>query len=220
MSLVRTRGVSSMDLVDSVPITDINTESVKLEIHGHCKYFKNAGLKFNITDVNLTEPDKNRNPLITNLARKKRINVTISGYIDEPFKIKKSDVKNSDPDTDKPYREYMDIQEKNLNITFYGVRIIREKSFNDSLQTVINVPRLMIDNTHELYGFLKPLYVNKGEMSLLSEKNIYLSFQELVELLKDSTVNLGVIDTTDNVVTNFKWITEYKKGDTNGDKTH
>jgi len=207
-----------MDLVDSVPITDINTESVKLEIHSHCNYYDNSGIKFNITNVNLTERDNNGNPLITNLARKKRINVTISGYMDEPFKVSKNNVKKCD--TDRPHVEMVDIKGKNMNITFNGIRIIREKTFNDSLQAVINVPRLMIDNTHELYGFLKPIYVNKGEMSVLSEKNIYISFQELVELLKDSTINLGVTDNGDDAVTTFKWITECKKGDNNGEKTH
>jgi len=216
MSLVRTRGVTTMDLVDSVPITDINTENVKLELNGHCKYYDTSGIKFNITDVNLTEPDNNRNPLITSIARKKRVNVTISGYMDEPFKITKSNVKNSEPETDKPYREYINIQDKNLNITFYGIRVIRDKIWHERLQTVITPPKLMIDNTHELYGFLKPIYVNKGEMSLLSEQNIYISFHELADLLKDSEVNLGVIDDTDGVVTSFKWITECKKGDSDG----
>lgn len=60
-----------MDLVDSVPITDINTESVKMELTGHCKYYDSTGIKFNITDVNMTEWDNKRNPLITSMARKK-----------------------------------------------------------------------------------------------------------------------------------------------------
>lgn len=171
-----------MDLVDSVPITDINTESVKMELTGHCKYYDSTGIKFNITDVNMTEWDNKRNPLITSMARKKRINVTISGYIDEPFKIRKTEVKNIDPDLIKT--DYINIQEKNINITFSGVRIIRDKIWHERLQTVMTPPKLMVDNTHELYGFLKPIYVNKGEMSVLSEQNIYISFQELVELLK------------------------------------
>ena len=202
-----------MDLVDSVPISNINSENVIMEVHGHCNYY-DKGIKFNITNVNLTERDNKGNPLITNLARKKRINVTISGYIDEQFKVTKTNLKKCD--TDRPQIEKVDIKGENINITFNGIRIIREKTFNDSLQTVINVPRLMIDNTHELYGFLKPIYVNKGEMSPLSEKNIYLSFQELVELLKNSTVNLGVTDKDDDIITNFRWVTEYKKGDSNG----
>ena len=218
MSLVRTRGDYLMDLVDSVPITDVNVESVKLELTGHCKYFNNAGLRFNITDVNLTEWDNNRNPVITHLARKKRINVTISGYIDEPFKVRKGNVKNADPD--RPDIDYVNIQDKNLNLTFSGIRIIRDKIWHERLQTVITPPKLMIDNTHELYGFLKPIYVNKGEMSLKSEKNIYISFQELVELLKDSTVNLGVTDVDKNSFTHYYWITECKKGDSNGVKSH
>lgn len=207
-----------MDLVDSVPITDINTESVKLEMNGHCKYYDHTGLKFNITDVNLTEWDNNRNPLITRIAKKRHINVTISGYIDEPFKIRKSEVKNSDPDLIKT--EYVNIQEKNINITFSGVRIVRDKVWHERLQTVITPPKLMVDNTHELYGFLKPIYVNNGEMSILSEQNIYISFQELKELLKDSTVNLGVTDVDKNSFTHYHWITEYKKGDSNGVKSH
>lgn len=207
-----------MDLVDSVPITDINTESVKMELSGHYKYYDPSGIRFNITDVNLTEWDNSRNPLITTMARKKRINVTISGYIDEPFKIRKSNVKNSDPDLINS--DYVNIQEKNMNITFSGIRIIRDRIWHERLQTVITPPKLMVDNTHELYGFLKPIYVNKGEMSVLSEKNIYISFQELMELLKNSTVNLGVTDTGDSNFSNYRWITEYKKGDNNGDKTH
>ena len=123
MSLVRTKQEDYiMDLVDSVPITDVNVESVKLELTGHCKYFNNAGLRFNITDVNLTEWDNNRNPVITHLARKKRINVTISGYIDEPFKVRKSNVKNAD--TDRPDIDYVNIQDKNLNLTFYVLLIM------------------------------------------------------------------------------------------------
>lgn len=207
-----------MELIKSVPITDINSESIKLELGGQCNYYKNGAVKFNITDVNLTEPDGHRNPLITNLARKKRIDVTISGYINEPFKVRNDDVKKPDPD--RLDSDYVDIQDKNINITFHGVRVIREKSFNNELQQVINVPRLMIDNTHELYGFLKPLYVNKGEMSELSEQNIYLSFNEIVELLKDISVNLGVKDAGNSRVTVYNWITEYKKGDTNGVKSH
>ena len=206
-----------MDLVDSVPITDINSESVKLELTGHCKYYDPTGIKFNITDVNLTELDSNKNPVITKIGRKRYINVTISGHIDEPFKVKKGNVKHSDPD--RPDIEYVNIQDKNMNITFYGVRIIRDKVWNEKYNMIITPPKLMIDNTHELYGFLKPIYVNKGEMSILSEKNIYISFQELGELLKDITVNLGVTDVGDRYTT-YNWITEYKKGDTNGDKTH
>ena len=206
-----------MDLVDSVPMTDINTESVKMELSVKCKHYEPAGIKFNITDVNLTEWDNNRNPLITKMARKKKINVTISGYIDEPFKVRKSNVKNSDPDLIKT--DYVDIQEKNINITFAGIRIVRDKVWHDRLQIMITPPKLMIDNTHELYGFIKPIYVNKGEMSQLSEKNIYISFQELSELLKNSTVNLGVTDAGDNNFTAYNWITECKKGDTNGE-TH
>lgn len=144
--------------------------------------------------------------------------MTISGYIDEPFKIRKTEVKNIDPDLIKT--DYINIQEKNINITFSGVRIIRDKIWHERLQTVMTPPKLMVDNTHELYGFLKPIYVNKGEMSVLSEQNIYISFQELVELLKNSTVNLGVSDAGDDRVTHYNWITEYKKGDSNGDKTH
>ena len=74
----------------------------------------------------------------------------------------------------------------------------------------------MIANTHDLYGFLKPIYVNKGEMDLNSEKNIYISFQELTELLKNSTVNLSAISRDINSFTGYNWITEYKKGDSDG----
>lgn len=214
MSLVRTRyGGTSMDLVDSIPITDYNIESIKLEMG-----VLYDTVKFNITDVNLTEWDSNRNPLITKLGRKKKINVTISGYINEKFDIKNPDFKPFNHDM--PKWEYIDIKGKNLNITFNSVRIIRDKVWNERYNMIITPPKLMIDNTHELYGFLKPIYVNKGEMSQLSEKNIYISFQELVELLKDSTVNLGVTDAGDTNITTYNWITEYKKGDTNGDKTH
>lgn len=204
-----------MDLVDSVPITNIDTESVKLELVGDRQYYDPAGVRFNITDVNLTEWDNSRNPLITNLARKKRINVTISGYIDQPFKVRKSIIKNSDKVC--PERDTVNIQEKNMNITFSGIRIIRDKVWHERLQTVITPAKLMIDNTHELYGFLKPIYVNKGEMDLNSEKNIYISFQELTELLKNSTVNLSAISRDINSFTGYNWITEYKKGDNDGD---
>lgn len=203
-----------MDLVDSVPITDIDTESVKLELVGDRQYYDPAGVRFNITDVNLTEWDNSRNPLITNLARKKRINVTISGYIDQPFKVRKSIIKNSDKVC--PERDTVNIQERNINITFSGIRVIRDKVWHERLQTVITPAKLMIDNTHELYGFLKPIYVNNGEMDLNSEKNIYISFQELTELLKNSTVNLSAESREINSFTGYKWITEYKKGDSDG----
>lgn len=204
-----------MDLVDSVPITDINSESVRMELGGHCNYYDPNGVKFNITDVNLTEWDNNRNPLITSIARKKRINVTISGYIDQPFKIRKSNVKNVSPDLIKT--DYVNIRGKNINLTFNGIRIVRDKIWHERLQTVITPPKLMIDNTHELYGFLKPIYVNKGEMLISSEKNIYISFIELVELLENTTVNLGVTDAGNEITTIYNWTTEYKKGDSHGD---
>lgn len=203
-----------MDLVDSVPITEINTENVKSELAGNREYFNSDGVDFNITDVNLTEWDNSRNPLITNLARKKRINVTISGYIDQPFNVGKNAIRNSD--MNYPERDRLNIQEKNMNITFSRIRIVRDKVWHERLQTVITPAKLMIDNTHELYGFLKPIYVNKGEMDLNSEKNIYISFQELTELLKNSTVKLNARTIDVNSFTGYNWITEYKKGDSDG----
>ena len=204
-----------MDLVDSVPITDIKTENVKSELAGDNDYFKSDGVDFNITAVNLTEWDNSRNPVITNLARKKTINVTISGYIDEPYNVGKNSIKHRD--ISYPERNKVNIQEKNMNITFSGIRIVRDKVWHERLQTVITPAKLMIDNTHELYGFLKPIYVNKGEMDLNSEKNIYISFQELTELLKNSTVKLNAKTIDINSFTGYNWITEYKKGDSDGD---
>lgn len=203
-----------MDLVDSVPITEINTENVKSELAGNREYFNSDGVNFNITDVNLTEWDNSKNPLITNLARKKRINVTISGYIDQPFNVGKNTIRNSD--MNYPERDRLNIQEKNMNITFSRIRIVRDNVWHERLQTVIRPAKLMIDNTHELYGFLKPIYVNKGEMDLNSEKNIYISFQELTELLKNSTVKLNARTINVNNFTGYNWITEYKKGDSDG----
>ena len=206
-----------MDLIDSVPITDINSENMKQEINENYRFYNDGTVKFKITDVKLTESDSNGNQLITKLARKKRVNVTISGYIDEFFKVCEPTVPKIFLNRDINHKGSVNIQGTPINITFYGVRVIRNKKFDENLQTVVNVPKLMIDNIHDFYVFLKPLYVEKGVMTAESEQNIYISYMELVELLKDSTVNLGAIKVTKNRITSFKWITECKKGDNNGD---
>ena len=212
MSLVRNNvGVYTMDLVDSVPISNLNSETVKMEMIGYYDY-----LDFFITDVNLTEPDIRHNPIITRIARKKKVNITISGHFTEKMEIVYHDPKMSD--IDRPYNKYIDIQGKPINITFYGVRVFREL-VKDHTDKAHNFPYLMVDNTHELYGFIKPIYVNQGKMSVLSEQNIYITFEELKELLKHSTVNLGVTDAGDNTVSLHRWITKCKKGDSNGE-TH
>ena len=176
-------------------------------------------VKFNITDVNLTEKDYNGNPIITHINRKKKVNITISGYFTETIKISVNNVKKRTGDMDSPNVKMVDIKGEMVNITFYSVRIIRDKVYNERLNTIVTPPKLMIDNTHEFYGFLKPIYVNKGDMSILSEQNIYLSFDELKEVLKNSTVSLGVTNNGDDIINHYNWITEYKKGDSNGE-TH
>lgn len=198
-----------MDLVESIPISNINTETVKWEIH--------RPVKFNILDVNLTEPDNNRNPLITRLGQKRTVNVTISGYITEPFHINKTNFKRSTQDNIE--RERVNIKDMVLNLTFYSVRVLRDKEWDSNINNIVTVPRLMIDNTHELYGFLKPIYVNNDEMTVSDEKNIYLTFQELKDYLKYITVNLSTVNVGD-ISTNKHWITECKKGDSNGVKSH
>lgn len=187
-----------MELVKSVPITEINSEQLKQEFYGE-------SYKFKITDVNLTEFDGNNQ--ITVIEQKQSVNVTISGYINEPFKIGARMRDRIFNDDDYINGDSVDINGNNINLIFYGVRIIREK----------NVPSLLVDNVTELYGFLKPLYVNAGEMSVESEKNIFLTYKELVELLEGTTVNLGVNTVTNKHHSVQKWITKYKKGDTNGD---
>ena len=207
-----------MELIDSVPITDINSENVKLEMFKSGNFYDDDTVKFKITDVKLTESDSSGNQLITKLARKKWVNVTISGYIDECFKVYEPSVAEVFFDYDMNQSPgSVNLQGTPINITFYGVRVIRENGFDENLQTRVTVPKLMIDNIHEFYGFLKPLYVEKGVMSAESEQNIYLSYMELAELLKDSTVNLGVIDVSKKSAMTYRWITECKKGDNNGD---
>lgn len=204
-----------MKLVDSVPITDIDTESVKMELSNWNSYYVPANVLFNITNVNLTEWDKKmNNPLITKMGKKKTINITISGQIKEPFHIDGKNIKYKDPNITRNDR--VNIQNKNINITFNGVRLIRDKVWNNELMEYDEPIKLMVDNSHELYGFLKPIFVNKGEMSILSEKNIFISFKELHEVLKNITVNLSVKDIGNFDYTVFNWITEYEKGDTNG----
>ena len=57
-------------------------------------------------------------------------------------------------------------------------------------------------------------------MDMNSEKNIYLTFQELKDYLKYLTVNIGTKSVSNGVSSELYWITKYKKGDSNGDKTH
>ena len=134
-----------MDLVESIPISNLNTQTVKWEI---CR-----PVMFNIIDVNLTEPDSRRNPLLTRLGQKKSVNVTISGYVTEPYNINVTNIKGSvSPDLIE--KKVINIKDKVLNITFYGVRVLRDKEWDYNINNVITVPRLMIDNTHEFYGFL------------------------------------------------------------------
>ena len=200
-----------MELVESIPISNINTQTAKWEI--------NRPLNFSILDVNLTEPDYKRNPVLTRLGQKKRINVTISGYVTEPYKINVTNIKGSHT-PDLISKEIINIKDKVLNITFYGVRVLRDREWDYNINNVITVPRLMIDNTHELYGFLKPIYVNNDEMTRDSEKNIYLTFQELKDYLKYSTVKIGTKSVSNGVSSELYWITKYKKGDSNGVKSH
>ena len=103
-----------------------------------------------------------------------------------------------------------------LNITFFNVRVLRDKEWDDNINNIVTVPKLMVDNTHELYGFLKPIYVNDDVMSPSSEKNIYLTFEELKDYITYLTVDLN---TTDKGMINpdMYWIVEYDKmGDNNG----
>lgn len=201
--------VTKMELVNSISLTDINNESVKWELSG--LYDNSVWLKFYITHVNLTELDSKRNPLITKIARKKRVNVTISGYIGQNFMVNKTNIKNSA--VNSLDMTYGDIKNKNINITFYDVRIVKENQFNDTLHQLANVPRLIIDNTQELYGFLKPIYVSNGEMANTSYQNIYITFNELETILRNKTVRMGVSDESTDRIRTYHWITEYKKGD-------
>ena len=202
----RCRGCGySMELTESVPISNINTSSLKWEL--------NESVKFNITDVNITELDTRHNPVVTRLGQKKKVNVTVSGYITEPYYMATTNIKGF---RDKPHKR-VNIKDMVLNITFFNVRVLRDKEWDDNNNNIVTVPKLMVDNTHELYGFLKPIYVNDNLMSILSEKNIYLTFEELKDYLTGLIVELM---TTNRGFINpdMYWTVKYiKKGDNDGE---
>lgn len=209
MLMVRNRSDGcgySMELTASVPISNINTHSLKWELNG--------SVKFRITDVNLTELDTNHNPVVTRIGQKKKVNVTVSGYMTEPYYFSTSHIKGHNED--RPHKN-VNIENRVLNITFFNVRVLRDKEWDDNNNKIITVPKLMVDNTHELYGFLKPIYVNDDVMSILSEKNIYLTFEELKDYLTGRIVDLNTTN-RGTVNPDMYWTVNYiKKGDNDGD---
>ena len=170
-------------------------------------------LKYNINDVFITGARKSGRywkPIISEIGRKRKIDITITGTVENHCKVYDRYVYDPSVNgfipTDYDYmngiNQEIDLMGKVINFTFFNIRIKRNPA-----------AELYIDNICGLYDFIKPILVNDGMMDLNDDSNIIMSFDELRTILsnRQETVKVKPVDDYHG-----DWIIKCKKGDING----
>lgn len=209
MPIWTVRNRCCMKFEKSVPQSSILTNRLI-----HPLLYSNKELKYSINDVFITNArrcGKYWKPIISEIGRKRKIDVTITGTVDNHCKVydryvydpNVNDYVPDDYDYFDEINQEIDLMGKIINFTFFDVRIKRNPD-----------AELYIDNITGLYDFIKPILVNDGVMGFNDDDNIIIPFDELKTILcnRQETVKVKPTDRY-----NGKWIIKYSKGDNDGD---
>ena len=209
MPIWTVRNRCCMKFEKSVPQSSILTNRLI-----HPLLYSNKELKYSINDVFTTNARRcgnNWKPIISEIGRKRKIDITITGTVNNHCMVYDRYVYDPSVDEYVPddydyldeINPEIDLMGKVINFTFFNVRIKRNPD-----------AKLYIDNITGLYDFIKPILVNDGMMNFNDYDNIIISFDELKTILcnRQETVK---VKRTDRY--NGDWIIKYNKGDNDGD---